>query len=188
MWQNELPRLSGSRIELRWLTHADAPGIFSVFGDPDVIKFWSSPCLPDINAAKALIDEIQALFAGRELFQWGVYSKELDQIVGTCTLQHVDLTHKRAEAGIALGRASWGRGLGTEALGLLFDFAFEQLQLHRLEADIDPNNARSLALFERLGFQREGYLRERWHLLGEIQDSIWMGLLRREWAARDEIS
>ena len=163
------------------LNRADAPGVLSVFGDPEVIRYWSSPQLKGLEEARELIDSIHGLFERRELFQWGIHSTELDQIVGTCTLQHVDTTHKRAEVGIALGSKSWGHGFGSEALGILFDFAFNALDLHRLEADVDPNNARSVAMFERLGFQREGYLRERWHLLGEIQDSVWFGLLKREW-------
>ena len=181
MWGSELPELVGTRLRLRMLTRADAQGILSVFGDPEVIRYWSSSQLKDLDEAGELIDRIHGLFERCELFQWGIHSRELGQIVGTCTLQHVDTTHKRAEVGIALGSPSWGHGLGPEALGLLIDFVFDELELHRLEADVDPNNARSIAMFERLGFQREGYLRERWHLLGEIQDSVLFGLLKHEW-------
>ena len=58
---------------------------------------------------------------------------------------------------------------------------FEALDLHRLEADADPDNERSLRVLERQGFRREGYLRERWHHLGEVRDGVLLGLLRREW-------
>jgi RimJ/RimL family protein N-acetyltransferase len=59
------------------------------------------------------------------------------------------------------------------------------MQLRRLEADVDPRNAGSIRTLERLGFQREGFLRERWHVNGEIQDAIFYGLLRREWLKSD---
>ena len=78
----------------------------------------------------------------------------------------------------------WGRGLGAGAVALLAGFAFDVLGLRRLEADVDPRNTASLRLLERLGFVREGHLRERWILGGEIQDAVFYGLLRREWAAR----
>jgi RimJ/RimL family protein N-acetyltransferase len=68
-----------------------------------------------------------------------------------------------------------------EALGALLNFAFDSLNLHRLEADVDPGNLSSVKTLERLGFRREGYLRERWHVGGEIQDALFYGLLRREW-------
>jgi ribosomal-protein-alanine N-acetyltransferase len=65
----------------------------------------------------------------------------------------------------------------------LLAFAFEELGLHRIEADVDPRNTASLQSVERLGFQREGYLRERWQVNGEIQDTVFFGLLRGEWEA-----
>lgn len=106
-------------------------------------------------------------------------------MLGTCTLFNVDLAHRRAEVGFALHRDAWGRGLATDALGALIEFSFQALDLHRLEADVDPKNERSLRVLERLGFQREGYLRERWHHLGEVHDGIFLGLLRREWSSTD---
>jgi hypothetical protein len=67
---------------------------------------------------------------------------------------------------------------------VLVRFAFGPLDLRRLEADVDPRNTPSLRLVEKLGFVREGYMRERWELQGEIQDGVFFGLLRREWNAR----
>ena len=86
------------------------------------------------------------------------------------------------EVGFALGRSAWGHGLATGALEVLINFAFDALDLHRLEADVDPENESSLRVLERQGFRREGYLRERWHHLGEIRDTVFLGLLRREWS------
>ncbi len=60
-------------------------------------------------------------------------------------------------------------------------YAFRDMGLHRIEADVDPRNERSLKLLERLGFRCEGDLRERFRVAGEIQDSIVLGLLRSEW-------
>jgi len=180
-WGETLPTLSASRLDLRWLTREDAPALLAIFGDDDVMKFWSSPPLVDTPAATALVDEIHRFFAAKELFQWGICPRETNQVIGTCTLLNIDLTHRRAELGIALARPAWGHGYATEALELLIGFAFRTLDLHRLEADIDPDNGRSLRLFECQGFVREGHLRERWHHLGELRDTILLGLLRREW-------
>jgi RimJ/RimL family protein N-acetyltransferase len=69
----------------------------------------------------------------------------------------------------------------AEALQTLLNHAFEGLELRRLEADVDPRNTASIRTLERLGFKREGYLRERWHVAGEIQDALFYGLLKREW-------
>jgi RimJ/RimL family protein N-acetyltransferase len=65
-----------------------------------------------------------------------------------------------------------------DALRALIEHAFGPLNLHRIEADVDPRNEASVRLLEKLGFRREGYLRERYFKDGEIQDSVFLGLLR----------
>lgn len=71
-----------------------------------------------------------------------------------------------------------------EALTALINFGFEELDLNRIEADIDPRNEASLRSVERLGFIHEGHLRARWIVDAEISDSSIYGLLRRDWFAK----
>jgi RimJ/RimL family protein N-acetyltransferase len=181
---DRLPTIATERLLLRWLTPADVPALFAVFGDPVVCRYWSRPTLPDLAAAAALQEEIVGRFRERRLFQWGIAERETGAVVGTCTLAALDATHRRAEIGYALARAAWGRGYVAEALPALVRFAFEELELHRIEADVDPRNDRSIRALEREGFVREGHLRERYHVQGEVQDAALYGLLRHEWAAR----
>ena len=70
--------------------------------------------------------------------------------------------------------------LTLQAIGALIGYAFGELGLHRLEADIDPRNLASARSLEKLGFTREGHLRERWIVGGEVSDSALYGLLARE--------
>lgn len=70
-------------------------------------------------------------------------------------------------------------------MAALIRFAFEQLDLHRLEADPDPRNAASIRILERQGFKHEGLLRERYFLDGVPQDAAYYGLLRREWTGAE---
>ena len=176
-----LPTLDTARLRLRPLASADAPALFAVFGDAEVCRYWSRPALPERAAADALLREIERGFATRTLLQWGIAERATDAVVGTCTLAALSAEHRRAEIGYALGRAAWGRGYAAEALPALVRFAFGALDLRRLEADVDPRNARSIRVLERLGFVREGYQRERYEMQGEIQDAVLYGLLRREW-------
>ena len=90
----------------------------------------------------------------------------------------------RAEVGYCLHSAHWGQGYMREALSALIGYGFGVLKLRRLEADVDPNNAASLGILARMGFQREGLLRERWNVGGDVQDSVLLGLLAREWKGR----
>ncbi len=176
-----LPRIDAARVTLRWLTDEDASSLFSIFSDAEVMRYWSSLPLTELEGARKLLADIHDFFRQRTLFQWGIARNTDDRIIGTCTLFNIDLGNRRAELGYALGREHWGHGYMQEALGALLDFFFDDLNMHRLEADVDPRNASSVKTLERLGFQREGYLRERWLVGEEIQDALFYGLLRREW-------
>jgi len=181
-----LPTIPAARLTLRWLTEADVGALFAIFSDPDVMRYWSSTPHQDLAATRRLLAEVQDGFRRRTLLEWGVALRGEDCVIGTCTLADLDFDNRRAEIGFALGRAHWGSGYMNEALTALLDFAFEGLDLHRIEADVDPRNAASIRALERLGFQREGLLRERWQVGGEIADSLFLGLLRDEWRARGQ--
>lgn len=179
---DHLPTLPGDGVKLRSLTPDDVPDLRAIFSDADVVRFMSIPQLTSEAAALSFLDQIHSGFRAGTLYQWGI---QLDQrIVGTCTLADIDRTNRRAEIGFALARAFWGRGLILRAVPAVIQLAFERLDLRRIEADADPRNAASIRVLERLGFQREGLLRERYIQLGEVQDAMVFGLLRRDWDAR----
>jgi [ribosomal protein S5]-alanine N-acetyltransferase len=178
---NELPTIVAPRVALRWLTESDADALFGIFSNPTVMRFWSTPPMSDVAQARKLVADIHEGFRTRHLFQWGVVRLDDDQVIGTCTLFAINQSQGRAEVGYALGHAFWGHGYMKEALTALVDFAFGELGMRRLEADVDPRNAGSLHAVERLGFRREGVLRERWKVNGELQDSVMLGLLSHEW-------
>jgi RimJ/RimL family protein N-acetyltransferase len=176
-----LPKLTSSRLCLRPLTEADTDSIYSIFSNPEVMRYWSFPPLPDRQACENLIGTIIKDVASGSMMKWGVALADNDVVIGTTTLFQVNLDQGRAEVGYALARDYWGQGYMNEALQSLLEYAFSILNLRRLEADVDPRNAGSIRTLERLGFQREGFLRERWHVAGEIQDAYFYGLLKREW-------
>jgi [ribosomal protein S5]-alanine N-acetyltransferase len=177
-----LPEIKADRVKLRELTEVDVPSLYAVFSNPDVMRYWSSEPIATVDDARALLDEIHACSAAKTLFQWGVAMRDDDRVIGTCTLFHLDERNRRGEIGYALARDQWGKGLMQEALTALLDYVFGTLNLHRIEADVDPGNSASLRLLERLGFRREGLLCERWLVGGAAQDSVLLGLLSREWS------
>jgi RimJ/RimL family protein N-acetyltransferase len=184
-----LPTIDANRVSLRWVTETDIDALYTIFSNEEVMRYWSSPPIPDRDAAADIVREVHDGFKTRAMLKWGVARRTDDAIIGTVTLYQISLEHRRAEMGYALSRDNWGQGYMHEALQALLNFSFGGLDLHRLEADVDPRNASSIRSLERLGFQREGYLRERWQVNGEIQDALFYGLLRPDWesviAARD---
>jgi RimJ/RimL family protein N-acetyltransferase len=178
---SRLPTLEANRVSLRWLTNDDVDALYRIFGHPEVMRYWSTPPLADRAAAIELLNEIHEAFQSQSMLKWGVARRLDDAVIGTTTLYNLDFSNRRAEMGYALGREHWGQGYMNEALQALLAYAFETLDLRRIEADVDPRNTASIQTLERLGFQREGYLRERWEVDGEIQDALFYGLLRPEW-------
>jgi len=99
-------------------------------------------------------------------------------LIGKCILFQFNHENHRAEIGYILNRNYWRRGYMFQALEAVIDFAFGTLKLHRLEADVDPDNAGSLGVLEKLGFEREGLFRDRWLQNGEWVDSVMLGLVK----------
>jgi RimJ/RimL family protein N-acetyltransferase len=83
--------------------------------------------------------------------------------------------------GYCLDDAAWGHGYATEAARCLLQWAFDTLALNRVQAETDTRNTASARVLEKLGFVREGMLREDCVVNGEVSDSWVYGLLRRQW-------
>ena len=182
-----LPVITTERVVLRWISEDDIDGLYEIFSDPQVMRYWSSPPIDNREAAVELQRDIAASNEKNTMLKWGLALRESNAVIGTATLFHLNLDNGRAEIGYAMGRAYWGKGYMNEALQALVSHAFEVMNLRRLEADVDPRNTASIRTLERLGFQREGFLRERWNVDGEIQDALFYGLLRHEWKPAKQV-
>ncbi|HEX9332702.1 MAG TPA: GNAT family N-acetyltransferase [Anaerolineales bacterium] len=170
-----------NRLTLRFVSEADLPAVYNIFSHPEVMRYWSYPPWTDMSQAQEWLEKVQEGYRTRNDIQLGIERRADHVLVGTCTLFQFHAASRRAEIGYALGRPYWGSGYMHNALQALLGYAFQTLDLNRLEADIDPRNIASAKTLERLGFQKEGYLRERWIVNDEISDTSLYGLLRREW-------
>ncbi len=133
------------------------------------------------EAEKMIAEESR--FSETSGMRLGIEHKASGKLIGTCSLFNIDLGCRRAEIGYILSPTFWRQGLMSEALDAVLAYAFETRNFNRLEADIDPRNIASAKSLERLGFQQEGLLRERWVVDGEVSDSALYGLLQRDWEA-----
>jgi ribosomal-protein-alanine N-acetyltransferase len=176
MRQFDRVTLRTERLVLRPLREGDATDLFGM-------RYWSTPPWPTVHVALETIARHTKAMASGEYLQLGIECHTNARLVGTCTLFGFVEQCKRAELGYALAHSAWGHGYMHEALSALLNYAFSVLELNRIEADIDPQNEGSARTLQRLGFQQEGYLRERWIVNGEVSDSALYGLLRREWQA-----
>jgi RimJ/RimL family protein N-acetyltransferase len=172
------------RLKLRWLREADTEDYFAVFSDPQVMRYlgraaWTERSQASDQIAKML--DNQASGVGLRL---AIELRETGRLIGDACLFHFDDANRRCETGYSLASAHWGRGYAFEAMEALLGYGFDALDLNRVEADIDPLNAASGRVLEKLGFRREGYMPERWIVNGVTADTAFYGLLRSYWRAR----
>lgn len=176
--------LRTARLQLRPMRPSDADALYAILTEPEVLRHWDTPAWPDVaHAREFIVDEQRALAEG-ESITLGIYRDDPPRLIGECLLFAVDRQAGRAELGFALAPGAWGHGYLQEAAGALLAYGFDGLHLRRIEAEINVGNAAAARALERLGFQREGVLRERWAVNGSISDAAVYGLLAREWAAR----
>lgn len=172
--------LKTERLILRPLLPDDAEALFRIFSDPQVMRYWSTTPWASVERAEQMIaQDMKAMPTGEHL-RLAVVVAATDALAGMCTLFAIQAQCRRAEVGYALGRAFWRKGYMHEALTALLDFGFDTLDLNRVEADIDPRNQASARVLERLGFRKEGHLRQRWIVAGEVSDTGFYGLLRAD--------
>jgi RimJ/RimL family protein N-acetyltransferase len=183
-WPDRFPVLTTARLVLRETADRDVDAVFAMQSDPVAMRYWSTLPMTDIAEARASVERAMGFFAARLALRWSVTRPADDRLIGHVSLFAFSEQSGRADIGYGLAREHWGRGYMNEALTAVVDHAFGPLGLRRLEADIDPRNAASLKALERLGFAREGLLHERWQVGEEISDSVFMGLLAREWRSR----
>lgn len=181
---DSFPRLSTARLELRPITQADAEALFAIFADPETMRYWSHRPYTSIDQARVLIDRILTSYSAKNGIEWAITERDRDQLIGKCCFHRVLKDHARAEVGYVIARDRWGQGILREALLSILDLGFSAMGLHSVEAQLDPRNERSANALVKVGFQKEGYLRENFCIEGEFLDTAIYSLLKRDYLAR----
>ena len=171
--QTEVPIIATERLRLRERSVDDAEALFAAMSEPARMTWWSRA--PYTSVAELREDFVAK---GGDWRSWAITRRDDDHAIG-----FVAAGRRRAgvsEIGYFLAGEAQGHGFAGEALTALAAQLFSEGQ-RRIFADCDPDNLRSIALLERLGFTREGRLRGEWHTHIGIRDSRIYGLLADEW-------
>ncbi len=175
------PTLETDRLFLRPLAQGDLAFVFQHFSDPAVYRYLLDEApVTTLEEAQAIIDFYQPP-TGKPYNRWLMMHKAEARPIGTCGFHKWQAQHRRAEIGYDLEPRSWHQGLMREALHAAIGYGFAQMRLHRIEAMVAPANTASLRLLERLGFQREGVLRQNTFQGGAFHDHLLLALLQPEW-------
>jgi ribosomal-protein-alanine N-acetyltransferase len=172
-------RLAGPRVELRDFEPGDLDATLAVVGDPEVTRWLSFDTRGRAEQAERLAQDIaRAASAPRPDYYLAIVGPD-GPLIGFARLGLGG--HRSGEVGYALCRDQWGHGYATEAAGVLVDFGFRRLGLHRITAATGPDNAASHAVLTRLGFRAEGRMRDHVFTNGAWRDSVLFALLESDW-------
>jgi len=173
------PTLSTPRLRLREMVGDDAPALLALRGDPEVMRWCGDDSVAELAQAQQLIEVYAAWRRMRfPATQWALERREDGRLIGACALSNWKPVCGSCTISYELAREAWGCGYMHEALEAALAWGFEHMRLHRVEARIHPENLRSAALARRLGFVREGLLREAGFWGGRHHDMAAWGLLK----------
>lgn len=174
----------GEHIRLTALNPDDVPTVTGWYEDSDFLRLLdAAPAYPRVRSA--MEDWIEDGSKRKNAFLFAIRLLDTDQLLGFVELDDILWTHGVAWVAIGIGSpAHRSKGYGCEAMSLVLDFAFSELNLHRVQLTVFSYNDHAIRLYEKLGFQAEGIYRECLHRDGQRHDMILYGLLRPEWEAQ----
>ncbi|MGM7702551.1 GNAT family N-acetyltransferase [Pseudalkalibacillus sp. Hm43] len=178
--KGNFPSLETERLKLREVTNGDANDLYLYLSDPEVMKHMG---LQPYESAESVQDEIDwyaSIYGKGTGIRWGITIKGDDRVIGSCGFLNYQSKHHRAEVGFELHKAQWGKGIAAEALQAVLKYGFEQFELERIEALIEPANTPSQRLVENQGFLREGLLRHYEYTCGKFDDLYMYSILRSD--------
>jgi len=160
----------------------DTDFLFKEWSDPEVTYFMrDEEPLNKKEQAEAVIRRYQAPENIPNSKWWGIELLETHQLIGTCGFFGWNLYHHHAEIGYDLSPNFWGKEIMPEALQTLLRYGFTEMDLNRIQAMTHSENHRSQKVLLKLGFQKEGLLREYYGLNGIFNDQVLFSFLKKEW-------
>ena len=175
------PALQDGQLQLRALTASDADALYRQFGDEEVTRFYDLETFTDPAQGERLVTSWLQRYERQFGIRWAICRRSTpDELLGTCGYNLWIQGSARAVLGFDLARPHWRQGIMTRALGLVLEYGFTTMGLNRVEAVVFRDNIASCGLLTKLGFTREGLLREYENLHGDFADMYMFSLLRRD--------
>jgi ribosomal-protein-alanine N-acetyltransferase len=180
------PTLHTDRLRLRPFGDDDADDLFALHSNAVVLRYWDGPPWTERVRAGRFLAACRQMEVDGTGARLAVDRASDGRFLGWCGLHRWNPDHRSASLGYCFGESAWGHGYATEAARALLRWAFGSLDLNRVQAEADTRNGASARVLEKLGFVREGTLREDCVVDGEVSDSWVYGLIRREWQPQSE--
>ncbi|WP_019613206.1 GNAT family N-acetyltransferase [Psychromonas ossibalaenae] len=169
------PLLTGKQIYLKALMQTDVTDEYVQWlNDSSINQFLESRYQTQTAAScRHFVGELQS--QNNNCF-WGIYCNQSKQHIGNIKLGPVNKLYQRATIGLLIGNKSyWGKGIATEAINLVSDFAFQKLSLHKIDAGCYVSNQGSKKAFLKAGYQVEGLLKDHFFYQNKFEHCVLLG-------------
>ncbi len=177
---NPFPYLSTERLLLRQLINDDVNEMFIMRSDKETMQFVPRPIAQDKAIVLELIEKTQQGILNNQTINWVMELKATKQFIGTIGYYRSKPEHHRAEVGYMIQKTHQGKGYTTEALKEVIKYGFSVMQLHSIEAVIDPDNFASEKILQKCGFIKEAHFKENEFWEGKYLDSVVYSLLKKQ--------
>ena len=179
-----MPRLIGERIILREYKKEDLYSIRKWVNDDEITRFLSDNFIypHTLNDTEKFLNSM--LESTTDARGFVIAKKDTEEYIGQIDLIKIDWLNGIGILGIVIGNKEYlSKGYGTEAIKLMEHFAFNNLNLHKLELEVREFNGRAIHCYKKCGFKEEGRIRENFYADGKYTDTLFMGILKREFEA-----
>lgn len=167
----------GRTVYLRPVRKEDMESFYRAVQDDDIRYMTGTR---RVFTMDELYDHYERITNDGTRYDFAICLQDGDETIGDLSILDIDRVNRKAGFRIALhGRDHFNKGYGTEAVKLAQQFAFEKLQLNRLQLEVFSHNIRGVKAYEKAGFKKEGTLREALYMNGRYSDEIIMGILKK---------
>ncbi|MBU8773228.1 GNAT family N-acetyltransferase [Cytobacillus oceanisediminis] len=166
------------RLILREISKDDSEGIFACFSNENVTRYYGQDTLGNIEQAEAFVDFFAKSFKEKRGIRWGIEVKGTKGIIGTVGFNAWSPKHKRAEIGYEIHPNQWRKGYTFESVSKVIEYGFGEFGLTRIGAVVFTDNEASNKLLTKVGFIKEGVLRDYMYQNGEPYDTYVYSLLK----------
>lgn len=172
----------GKKVKLRALTMEDVEPAYQHMNDPEVLLNLS-PGIPYPITYEREKQWFESQIAMKDTYNFAIEDIETGLYIGGCGINKVDWMNRVATVGIYIGDEDFrGKGYGTEAMELLVDFIFNQMNINRIQLFVFSFNERAIRSYKKVGFVEEGRLKQSVFRNGRYYDEIIMSILRENYS------
>ncbi|WP_419888489.1 GNAT family N-acetyltransferase [Neobacillus niacini] len=175
------PTLETDRLKLIEITPIHTLSIFEILSLDEVTRYYGTDRFTSIEEARKLIEVFQKNFYEKRAMRWGIVLKENNKFIGTLGLNGLQLKNKKAEIGYEIHPSFWRKGYTSEAIKEVLRYSYQELKLNRIGAVVYLENEASSNLLQKLGFKKEGVLRDYLFQNNSYHTTSMFSLLKREW-------